>query len=259
MGRAHLEPTHANRFQDASHAVFLAAVEQADRAAFLDRECGDDVELRRRVEALLKANDEPASYLDQPPLNSPDLRNDRLRPHHRKARLDDRAVQAQGTDRRRRLRPGVRGRAAGTGEAQGRAQGHQAGHGHPRGHGPVRGRAASAGADGSSEHRAGAGCRGDRLRPAVLRHGTGPRHSHHGLLRSESTCAARPAGLVRHRLPGRAARASKGHHPPRHQAVECAGHVARRQAGGQGHRLRRRQGDQPATHRAVDLHATSRR
>ncbi|MFL5330876.1 MAG: tetratricopeptide repeat protein [Gemmataceae bacterium] len=47
-------------------AVFLAAVEQADRAAILDRECGDDLELRRRVEALLKANDEPASYLDEP-------------------------------------------------------------------------------------------------------------------------------------------------------------------------------------------------
>jgi eukaryotic-like serine/threonine-protein kinase len=47
-------------------AVFLAAVEQADRAAILDRECGGDAELRRRVEALLNANDEPASYLDRP-------------------------------------------------------------------------------------------------------------------------------------------------------------------------------------------------
>ena len=38
-------------------SVFLAAVEQsaADRAACLDRECGADVELRQRVEALLKA------------------------------------------------------------------------------------------------------------------------------------------------------------------------------------------------------------
>ena len=54
---------------DSKHmqAVFLAAVDQTDRAAILDSECGDDVELRRRVEALLKANDEPASYLDQPP------------------------------------------------------------------------------------------------------------------------------------------------------------------------------------------------
>jgi serine/threonine protein kinase/lipopolysaccharide biosynthesis regulator YciM len=41
-------------------AVFLAAVEQADpagRAAVLDHECGTDAELRRRVEALLRAED----------------------------------------------------------------------------------------------------------------------------------------------------------------------------------------------------------
>jgi eukaryotic-like serine/threonine-protein kinase len=49
-------------------AIFLAAVEQADRTSILDRECGDDLELRQRVEALLKANDEPASYLDQTPV-----------------------------------------------------------------------------------------------------------------------------------------------------------------------------------------------
>ena len=49
-------------------AVFLAAVEQADRATILNRECGDEPELRRRVDTLLKANDEPASYLDQPPV-----------------------------------------------------------------------------------------------------------------------------------------------------------------------------------------------
>jgi eukaryotic-like serine/threonine-protein kinase len=55
-------PVDSKRVQ----AIFLATVEQADRAAILDRECGDDLELRRRVEALLKANDEPASYLDQP-------------------------------------------------------------------------------------------------------------------------------------------------------------------------------------------------
>ena len=36
-------------------AVFLAAVEQpvTDRPGLLDRECGADAELRRRVEALL--------------------------------------------------------------------------------------------------------------------------------------------------------------------------------------------------------------
>jgi serine/threonine protein kinase len=50
-------------------AVFLTAVADpspAGRAALLDRECGADADLRRRVEALLKANDEPGSFLDRP-------------------------------------------------------------------------------------------------------------------------------------------------------------------------------------------------
>src|SRR5262249_11538976 len=48
-------------------AVFVAALEQpaADRPALLDRECGADGELRRRVEALLKAHDEPGSFLEE--------------------------------------------------------------------------------------------------------------------------------------------------------------------------------------------------
>jgi len=57
-------PPDAKRVQ----AIFLAAVEvvdPADRAAILERECADDKELRRRVEALLWANDEPDSILDK--------------------------------------------------------------------------------------------------------------------------------------------------------------------------------------------------
>jgi eukaryotic-like serine/threonine-protein kinase len=47
---------------DAARAksLFLAASDLADppeRAAYLERECGDDAELRGRVEALLRAND----------------------------------------------------------------------------------------------------------------------------------------------------------------------------------------------------------
>ena len=54
--------------------------------------------------------------------------------------------------------------------------------------------------------------------------------------------APRTAGTVRAGLPGHPARPPKGHHPPRHQAVERAGCHAGRQARAQGHRLRRRQG-----------------
>src|SRR5271165_2934229 len=52
-------------------SLFLAASDLSDpaaRAAYLDRECGDDAELRGRVEALLRAND--ASPL--PPLSTED-------------------------------------------------------------------------------------------------------------------------------------------------------------------------------------------
>src|SRR5207249_183071 len=43
--------------------VFLAAAERpaTDRAAYLDAACAGDADLRRRVEALLKAHDEPDS------------------------------------------------------------------------------------------------------------------------------------------------------------------------------------------------------
>jgi hypothetical protein len=48
-------------------AVFLSASERQGfmaRAAFLGRECSADVKLRRRVEALRTALDEPESLLD---------------------------------------------------------------------------------------------------------------------------------------------------------------------------------------------------
>ena len=49
-------------------AVFLATVERPilERSAVLDRECGSDQDLRCRVEALLKAHDQPDSYLNEP-------------------------------------------------------------------------------------------------------------------------------------------------------------------------------------------------
>ena len=50
-------------------AVFLLAVEHqsaAERVAVLDRECATDLELRQRVLALLRSNDGPDRFLDQP-------------------------------------------------------------------------------------------------------------------------------------------------------------------------------------------------
>ena len=53
-------------------SVFLKAIEapsHAERAAVLDRECGPDTDLRQRVEALLRAHDEPGSF--SPPAAAP--------------------------------------------------------------------------------------------------------------------------------------------------------------------------------------------
>ena len=50
-------------------------------------------------------------------------------------------------------------------------------------------------------------------------------------------------------LPGGAARASEGDHPPRLEARECPGHRGRRQPDPQGDRLRRGQGDRPEADR----------
>ncbi len=50
-------------------SVFLAAVEKEDlteRTAVVDRECGSDDALRQRVEALLRAHDQPDSHVDPP-------------------------------------------------------------------------------------------------------------------------------------------------------------------------------------------------
>ena len=57
-------PNESKRFQDLfSRLVQLPA---ADWPAALDRECGSDLALRQRVEALLKAHEESDSLLDRP-------------------------------------------------------------------------------------------------------------------------------------------------------------------------------------------------
>src|SRR5262249_48130209 len=47
-------------------ALFLALIENApaDRAALLDAACAGDAELRQRVEGLLRAHEEPGSFLN---------------------------------------------------------------------------------------------------------------------------------------------------------------------------------------------------
>ena len=54
--------------------IFLTAIEKTDscqRESFLRQACGDDLDLRRHVEALLKVHDEPDRLLDQERINAP--------------------------------------------------------------------------------------------------------------------------------------------------------------------------------------------
>src|SRR6187401_2031726 len=52
--------------------VFMEAVQlpKSERITFLDRACAGDLDLRRRIEALLRSNDRVGDFLEQPPTGS---------------------------------------------------------------------------------------------------------------------------------------------------------------------------------------------
>ena len=54
-------------------AVFTEAIKvpRDQRAAFLDKACGEDADLRRKVEALLRAHDHVGNFLEEPPTGGP--------------------------------------------------------------------------------------------------------------------------------------------------------------------------------------------
>ena len=90
--------------------------------------------------------------------------------------------------------------------------------------------------------------------PTLLRHGAGQGHPDHQVLRRTPADDSRAARAGHPGLPGRAARPPEGDHPPRPQALQRPDRPLRRQAGAQGHRLRRGQGDRPAADRPDALH-----
>ena len=205
--------------------IFAAALDRtdpADRAAFLADACAGDDRLRRRVEALLKAHAQPDEILDAPPRNSGTIDyapiNERpgtmIGPYKLMEQIGEGgfglvfvAEQQQPV------------------EAEGRPQGHQAGHGLPQ---------------------VIARFEAERQALALMDHPNIAR-----VLDAGATDSGRPyfvMELVRGmpitdycdqnqlaprerlelfvtRLPGRPARAPEGDHPPRHQAVERAGHA----------------------------------
>ena len=159
-------------------ALFHAALDlpdPADRPAFLDRECGDDLELRRRLEELLAAYDQPASALERPLARRPraGAPSPTSRPAVDRPELG-RPCRSPTASFRPRTRPGLAHRhassPAGTSCSSRSAKGAwapsgwptrpqpvkrqvavkliKAGHGLADGPGPVRGRAAGPGPDG---------------------------------------------------------------------------------------------------------------
>ncbi len=57
-------------------SIFFAALGKktpAERASYLDRACGDDAELRRRVERLLEAHPQAVDFLARPAVERPGL------------------------------------------------------------------------------------------------------------------------------------------------------------------------------------------
>ena len=137
------------------------------------------------------------------------------------------------------------------------------------GHRPLRGRAAGPGPDGPPEHRQGARRRhwAHPLPPTTATVPQGRPYFVMELVKGvpitrycdeHHLTPRRAAGAVRPGLPGGPARASEGHHPPRSEAVQRAGRPVRRQAGAEGHRLRRGQGGRAAADRQDPGHRLRR-
>ena len=208
---------------DSAKTVFLNALEIASseaRRAYLRAQCGNDQSLRAEVEELLRHHDQIAAFGESASVSST---TPPPRLEHPGTRIG--AVQAAAADRRRAAWAwSIMAEQTRAGPPQGGAEDHQAGHGHAAGDRPLRGRAAGAGADGPPEHRQGARRRRDRRRAGpyfVMELVQGVPITR--VLRREPADAAAAAGAVRAGLPGGAARASEGDHPPRPQAVERPG------------------------------------
>ena len=145
-----------------------------ERGAYLDRACGGNADLRRHVEALLKADDKAESFLHIPPAG---LDFHRTFPVTEKAgdRIGRYKLLQQigeggcGVVYMAEQQEPVRRRVA--------LKVIKLGMDTEAGHRPLRSRAPGAGADGPSQHRQSSRRGRDRNRPALLRHGTGARAS----------------------------------------------------------------------------------
>ena len=142
---------------------------------------------------------------------------------------DRRALHAARSPRRRRHGHRLSCGPDRAGQASGRAQVDQGRHGLTSRAGAVRRRATGIGRDGPPQHRPRVRRRHHRGRPAVFRDGVGVRRADHRVLRPPAAASAGPAGVVRCRLPGCAARPLERDHPPRLEARQRPRHRGRRQ------------------------------
>jgi len=63
---------------DREIAIFTEAlkVPLQERDAFLERMCSGDEDLRRRLEAMLRAHDRLGNFLEEPPTGGPSIETD---------------------------------------------------------------------------------------------------------------------------------------------------------------------------------------
>jgi len=66
---------HMNSDSDRELTLFNGALKVApqERQAFLQRMCGGDEDLRRRLEALVSAHDRLGNFLEEPPTGGPSI------------------------------------------------------------------------------------------------------------------------------------------------------------------------------------------
>ena len=146
-------------------SIFLSAIEiesPAERAAYLDRACAGNAELRREVEALLRSHKAPPQLLESQALTPPTIDSpptagrpgDVIGPYKLLQKMGEGGMGGVWMAEQIRTGPAPRRPQAHQGRAWIRAQVLR----------PVRSRAAGAGADGSPEHRQGARRRRDDRR-----------------------------------------------------------------------------------------------
>ena len=136
-------------------SIFGKALEfasPAERAAYLTEACGDDPQAAGRGRSAAPGGAGRQRVFRRPP---PPSRSDHRPARQRAARRRHRLVQAGGADRRGRHGHRLDGPADRAGQAPGGAQGDQGRHGLEAGARPLRGRAAGPGPDGPPQHRQG--------------------------------------------------------------------------------------------------------